>query len=413
MPGARLKIAVVAWDLAHNGVSCAYVLADMLSSEHDVELVGPTFLGPEIWEPIRDSGMPIRSFPGGPLPQFVDDAENCVAGLQADVIIASKPRFPTLLLSMLIKDGCDAPIILHIDDLELGLAGASRAFSLDELERHRHDPDVVNPGGRLWVAASESLIGGADAITVSGEHLRARYGGTVIGQPRDEARFDPELVDRQAIRAEFGYTDDDRVVLFLGSPRPHKGIAELATAVGSIDDDRVKLCVIGSFTDPQLRTAVAAIAPERIQLVDYRPIREVPSLTMVGDLVCLPQDPSVDFVAYQTPMKLSEALAMGVPVLARETPSLMPFIDAGVVHALGDRPLHERITEVLADPGDTVTRGQAFFRERLSYSATRRTLGGVIDALPATPAEIPASWERACEFASAVRRPLRRASRGQ
>src|SRR5690242_2331433 len=258
MPGARLKIAVVAWDLAHNGVSCAYVLADMLHAEHDVELVGPTFLGQEIWAPIRDSGMPIRSFPGGPLPQFVDDAEDCIAGLDADVIIASKPRFPTLLLSMLIKECCDAPIILHIDDLELGLAGASRPLSLDELERHRHDADVGNPAGRLWVAASESLIEGADAITVSGEHLRARYGGTIIGQPRDETRFDPALVDRQAIRAEFGYGDEDRVVLFLGSPRPHKGITELARAVAVIDDERVKLCVIGSFTDPQLRTAVAS-----------------------------------------------------------------------------------------------------------------------------------------------------------
>src|SRR5947209_12000382 len=364
MSGARLKIAVVAWDLAHNGVSCAYVLADMLRSEHDVELVSPTFLGREIWEPIRDADIPVRSFPGGPLPQFVDDAEKCVDGWEVDLIVASKPRFPTFLLSMLIKDGCDAPIILHIDDLELGLSGASRALSLEELQRRRHDPDVVNPAGRLWVAASESLMGGVDAITVSGEHLRARYGGTVIAQPRDETRFDPALVDRRAMRAGFGYGDDDRVVMFVGSPRAHKGVGELAAAVAGIGDDRVKLCVIGSFTDPRLRAAVATVAPERIQLLDYRPIRDVPSLTMVGDLVCLPQDAGVDFVAYQTPMKLSEALAMGVPVLVRETPSLTPFIDAGVVHAVGASTLGTRIAEVLADPGDTTSRGQAFFRER-------------------------------------------------
>ncbi len=402
MPGACLNIVVIAWDLAHNGASCAFVLADMLRRQHDVELVGPTFLGSEVWEPIRDAGVPIRSFPGGPLPQFVDDAEACVSGLAPDVIVACKPRFPTLLLAMLIKDQCEAPIILHIDDFELGLVGATGAVSLGELERRCRDPDVANPAGRLWSSLCESLIGGADAITVSGEPLRRRYGGVVVGQPRDELRFDPARVDRAAARAEFGYRDEDRVVLFLGSPRAHKGLRELATAVAEIDDAPLKLCVIGSFTDAGLRAAVAAVAPDRIQLVDYRPFHDVPRLTAIGDLVCLAQDPSIDFVSYQTPMKLTEALAMGIPVLARETPSLMPFIEAGVVHAVGDGPLRQRITEVLADPGDTAPRGRVFFQERLCYAAALRTLERVIDGLPAHSGEVPASWERACEFATTI-----------
>ena len=49
MRGARSKIAVVAWDLAHNAASCAFTLADLLRREHDVEIIGPTFLGKEIW----------------------------------------------------------------------------------------------------------------------------------------------------------------------------------------------------------------------------------------------------------------------------------------------------------------------------------------------------------------------------
>ena len=226
----------------------------------------------------------------------------------------------------------------------------------------------------------------------------------MLGQPRDETRFDPALVDRRSVRAEFGYGDEDRVVLFLGSPRPHKGIVELAAAVAELDDHRIKLCVIGAFTDARLRAEIAAMAPDRIQLIDYRPVSEVPQLTAIGDLVCLPQDAAVDFVAYQTPMKLTEALAMQIPVLARETPSLTPFIRAGVIIPIGDAPLSARIRELLEEPQrarEAVRRGREHFLTHLSYTAALTTLDRVLAGLPdASP--MPDSWERACELASSI-----------
>jgi glycosyltransferase involved in cell wall biosynthesis len=405
MRGARSKVVVVAWDLAHNGASTAFMLADLLRREHEVEIAGPTFLGSELWAPIRHADIPIRSFPGTPLPQFLEDAERFVADVEADVIYACKPRFPTLLLASLIKDQCEAPVILHVDDLELGLVGATAASSLAELEAIRHhDPAAfTNPAGRAWTSACEELIAGADAITASGEPLRRRYGGSVIGQPRDETQFDPALVDRGSVRASLGYGDEDRVVLFLGSPRRHKGIAELAAAVAELDHPRVKLCVIGAFTDARLRAEIAAAAPDRIQLIDSRPVSEVPGLTAIGDLVCLPQDAAVEFVADQTPMKLTEALAMEVPVLARETPALAPFIRAGVIAPIGDAPLSGRVGELLEEPErvrEMVRRGREHFLTHLSYAAALTSLGRVLADLPVAPLPMPDSWERACELAS-------------
>ena len=311
---------MVTWDLAHNAASCAFMLADLLRREHDVEIIGPTFLGNRVWEPIREAGIQIRSFRGRDLPRFVDDAERFADTVEADVVYACKPRFPTILLATLIKDQCGAPVVVHVDDLELGFVGATGSISLDELERRRGQPDFANPTRSSWVAACDPLVKDADAITVSGEQLGRRYGGIVLGQPRDETLFDPARFDRRSVRDEFGYEEDDRIVLFLGSPRPHKGIRELADAIREIKDRRVKLCVIGSFNDAQLRAEVARLDRERIRLLDYRPIAEVPRLLMIGDLVCLPQDPSAKVVAYQTPMKLTEALAMGIPVLARGLP---------------------------------------------------------------------------------------------
>jgi glycosyltransferase involved in cell wall biosynthesis len=407
MRGARSKIAVVAWELAHNAASCAFTLADLLRREHDVEIIGPTFLGKEIWEPIRETDIPIRAFPGAGLPGFVEDAEWFVESVYADVVIACKPRLPSLLLAMLIKDQCEAPVILHVDDLELGLVGAHAGISLDELSLRRESADFAHPAGSLWVAACDGLAAGADAIIVSGEPLQRRYGGTMLGQPRDETRFDPARFDAAAVRAEFGYTAEDRVVLFVGSPRRHKGILELAAAVADLDDPRIKLCVIGTFNDTGLRETVAGFDPGRIQLLDYRPIAEVPRLMMLGDLVCLPQDPSVEFVAYQTPMKLTEALAMGVPVLARETPALAPFARRGVIATIGDVPLGERIRSMLADPAGLARLarvGREFFLSRLSYDVAVQTMSRVIAGLPRSGGDVPPSWERACELASSATR---------
>jgi glycosyltransferase involved in cell wall biosynthesis len=400
-----MRVAVVAWDLAHNGASCAFMLADLLRREHDVEIIGPTFLGRDVWEPIRETEIPIRSFPGSELPGFVEDAERFVGSVRADVVYASKPRLPSLLLAMLIKDQCGAPVILHIDDFELGLVGAAEAISLDELERRGGSDDFANPTRGPWVRACDGLIVDADAITVSGEELRRRYGGVVLGQPRDETLFDPALFDRRTVRASLGYSDWDRVVLFVGSPRRHKGILELAQAVSEINDPRLKLCVIGSFNDAGLRDEVAAAGRARVKLLDYRPLSEVPRLLSGGDLVCLPQDAAAEFVSYQTPMKLTEALAMGLPVLARETPSLTPFAQRGLIETIGDVSLSERISELFADPDslrELARRGRKFFTEHLSYTVALKTVNGVIAGLPRDHDEVPPSWERACELASSV-----------
>lgn len=403
MRDGPLRVVVVTWDLAHHGASAAYTLADLLRHHHDVEILGPRFLGPGVWPPIRDCAIPIRTFPGRALPEFVADAERFVEDLEADLVVVCKPRFPALLLAMLVKDACGAPVLLHIDDFELGLVGGGDPLSLEDLGGRRSAAEFANPGGRLWTAACESLIGDADGITVSGAALQGRYGGVVLGQPRDESRFDPTLVDRASAREALGYRDADRVVLFLGSPRRHKGIQDLAAAIAAIDDPRVKLCVIGTFAEPRLRAEIAAAAPGRIQLIDDRPFADVPHLLALGDLVCLPQDPRAPFVAFQTPMKLIEALAMEVPVLLRETASLTPFVAQDVVATIGERPLADRIVEVLGDVGaarERARRGRRLFVEQQSYAAARRSLAAVIAALPEASPSIPPRWERACDIAA-------------
>ena len=169
----------------------------------------------------------------------------------------------------------------------------------------------------------------ADAVTVASPVLQDVYGGTIIAQTRDELVFDPGRYDREAVRAEFGYTPDDRVVLFLGTPRRFKGLLELAQALEELGDPQIQ--ALRDRDDPR------SCGPDRAGARRRRahPGGRVPPrvrgsrLTVIGDLVCLLQDPTHRTTEHQLPAKLTEVLAMGVPVLARETPPLEQLVRDG------------------------------------------------------------------------------------
>ena len=401
---ARPRAIVVAWSMSSNGVIRAYYLADLLRRRYDVLLIGPTFPhhGTGLWEPIQGTDLPVQSFASGPLPWLVDDAERFVEALDADLIFACKPRLPSLLLAMLLKLRTGAPVIVDVDDPELVFVGADSAISLEELERRRETLDFEQPWGEAWTQACQELIAQGDAITVSGLTLQERYGGLLVPHVRDERAFDPSRFDRDEVRAELGYTPEDRVVLFAGTAREHKGVVEIVRALEEIGDPRYKLCVVGDAGDPAAQDELAGLASSQVRLLGYQPVADVPRLTVIGDLVCLPQDPRSEVSRYQTPGKLSDALAMGVPVLASEVPPLAPFIDQGAVSTIGEAPLSTRISELLSDPDllrAQAARGREFFLDRLSYAAAIGPLEKLISGLDRHNHELSPSWQAAYELA--------------
>jgi NADPH:quinone reductase-like Zn-dependent oxidoreductase/glycosyltransferase involved in cell wall biosynthesis len=408
---ARKHITVVAWDMGHNAVGRPFFEADLLRRRYEVTLIGPNFpaFGDGIWRPIRASEVPMRTFPGTDLPEYVRLAEQALEGFETDVVIACKPRFPALLIAILLRRSLGVPVIADLDEWELSWAGANDGLTLDEVEQLRSERELEPPYGPVWTRAAEELIGDADAVTVASPVLQEIYGGTIVPQARDELAFDPARYDREAVRAEYGYTAEDRVVLFLGTPRRFKGILELAQALEQLGDPRYKLCVIGSLADPADRIELARVAAARTQLVEYQPVSEVPRLTLIGDLVCLLQDPTHMTTQHQLPAKLTEVLAMSVPVLARETPPLQPLVDAGLISGIGDVPVAARISELFSDPDGMqaqAQRARRFFLDELSYSATLEILDGVFDRLENGRLELPPNWARAYHLASSIpRRP--------
>jgi hypothetical protein len=192
------------------------------------------------------------------------------------------------------------------------------------------------PYSEIWTRFCENLIPLADALTVSNVALQQRYGGLIVRHARDEKVFDPTLYDRTAIRAEFGYGDRDKVVLFLGTPRPHKGIFRIAEALEKINDPRLALCIIGTINDKRVSDRFAAYKKARIDFHKNQPWERLPELVSMADLICILQDPNSPISEYQIPAKLTDAIAMNVPVLITDVPPLADIIAAKCTVAVDD-----------------------------------------------------------------------------
>ncbi len=394
--GGRAKVAVLAWDVGHNPFGRAHLLADLLRDRYDVELWGAQFerYGTTLWPPLRNTTIPVRRFTGGSFPDFLDTLDDVAHRIDADALYVSKPRLPSLALGVLAKERWNRPLLVDVDDFEPSFFEETGGVDVAEVLRQRADPDALLPFGRLWTLACESVVGAADLLTVSNPELEARYGGLSVPHARDEAVFDPARYDRTVARRRLGLGEDDRLVLFGGTPRAHKGILELLGALEALGDDHLRVGVFGTRELDDLRQQIGPLAHWILPL-PYHAFDELPGLLAAADLTCALQAPDHPVSQYQMPAKVTDAMAMAVPCLVTAVPPLQPLIDKDVVEVFdGDVPLHERIREIFADTeatADRALRARDVFLESYSYAAVRPALSAAIDGLlDAPPPPAPA-----------------------
>lgn len=383
----RKKVSIIAWDVAHNPLGRAYVLADALRANYDVEIIGATFprFGNQVWAPLRESRVPIRWFRGSDFPDYAYRIDSVARRIDADVLLVCKPRLPSFQLGIAAKALRNRPLILDIDDYELGFFS-----SRDERRSPKTgDGDYLSPFGEYWTRYCDSLIEGADAIMVASTELQHRFGGTLVPHMRDEAFFDPRRFDRDAIRREFGFEPDDRVILFVGTLRHHKGILEIVDALASLGNPKYRLCIIGSITEPDLREKLAAAQGRvRIDLYPDSQFSDLPRISCIGDLICILQQPDSVVSKFQMPAKFSDALAMEIPVLATDASPLQHLARGRLVETLGGRSLAGKIDHIFRNYSTYKRRARhnrRVFLQEYSYAANRPRLSQIVEDLLRAP----------------------------
>ena len=394
--GNRLKVTVIAWNVSHNPLGRAYLLADALRNDFDVELVGSIFPphGYEVWKPLQESRVALKWFRGSEFPAYFNQLEKVAAKIDGDIIIVSKPRLPSYALGILLKATKNRPLILDIDDYELGFFPNRSPARPDPAGKAERDRDFYLPWGRTWTRYCDDLVRCADRITVSNLELQKRYGGVIVHHMRDEDLFDPARFDRDAIRAEFGYGENDRVILFIGTHNVHKGIEHIAKALQTLKNTNYRLCVTGANT--ALRQRLSGFENAQIDFLPPQSFHDLPRHLCLGDLICLPQSGNSIASRYQMPAKFTDALSMEIPVLGTNVPPLANAAREGLIELLDEQPIHEKIDAIFTNYNnykECAVRNRNEFLKEYSYAANRPRLIRVIEECLNAPPAVPLEFE--------------------
>lgn len=374
-----MKISVLTSNFSENCFGRAYVLAKILGRQYKVEIVGP-LLGEGIWEPLAtDRSMTYKFVKGCTKLEKYRQIIESAKSVDGDVVYVSKPFFATLGTGLLKRILSGRKLVLDIDDWEVGFLKESYANS-SFLYRNKFLTT------QFWnCLISEKLIRFVDEITVSNRFLQENYGGTIVYHARDTESFDPGRFDKDMLREKYNIERNMRVVIFIGTPKPHKGIEDLIKAMGLIKDTDIILVVMGiDDRDPYSRRLVQIaerILNRRFRGYGLQPFHRIPEFLTIADVVVLPQKRNLATVG-QIPAKVFDAMAMAKPTIATNVSDLPEILeDCGwIVEPNNCEQLAETIQNVLEDYENAKQTGWKARRkcvEKYSWNAMENVLMGV------------------------------------
>jgi len=176
----------------------------------------------------------------------------------------------------------------------------------------------------------EKLSHLADEVTVSNNFLRNKFGGAIVWHGRNTEAFDPSKFDKYLLRKKYQIEDTKKVVMFFGTPRPHKGMEDLINAVNSIKNPDVILVVVGlDYKDTYCLNVVQTatkVLGKRFKGFGLQSFEKIPEFLSIADIVVVPQKRNFSTVG-QVPAKVFDAMAMAKPIIATNVSDLPEILN--------------------------------------------------------------------------------------
>lgn len=190
----------------------------------------------------------------------------------------------------------------------------------------------------------------------------------VIPPGVDEIWGVTDQVKQRAMRQRLGYTEDDTVVLFFGSPAPLRGLHTLirAVTIARRQDPSLKLLVLNRRRRDELLQEDAELrllledsdVSEHIHVISgFLQPQELTEHVDATDIVALP----FELVPADAPLSVLEAKALGKPVVTTRVASLPEMAAGGVNY--------------LAEPADPHSLAQALLEASAALRHTVRQEG--------------------------------------
>ena len=347
-----MKICILCFDLSNNSLGRAGLMAMALASKHEVEIIGPSKSG-DIWFPLKDMDIPIRTYPWKRYPFFISTIRKMIKGMNADVIIACKLRPTSFGIALIKKLTSNIPVIADIDDWELGFLYHSGFWG--KVGRFFN---FSNPNGLPYTWLMERLIGFANSTIVSNRFLQNKFSGTLIYHCRDTSILDPEKFDSDSIKNRLGIKNR-KVVMFLGTPRAHKGIKELFIAIEKINDPDVILVLVGADSSIQSHIDNMKSNQDKVVVFPKIPFKNLPEYLAVADILVIPQRRTSDTEG-QIPAKLFDAMAMAKPIITTPISDIPEVLGENGFFIEPEDPdeLANTIEYILSHPEEALLKGK-------------------------------------------------------
>ena len=361
-----MKVSIVSPDLSGNCTGRSFVIAKLLESKYDVEIVGITKYG--IWKPLIGSGLKFKTFHNSfSLFKYLQSS-------RANLFIATKPKYNSFGILLIVKLFKRINILLDIDDWELG-------FYLDKKKFNNFKSIFA-----IWDTNSFLVILVLDKIAqffrykiVSNSFLKKRFGGTIIPHARDERIFDPSLHSSSLQKSKLGL-NNKYVIGFIGTIRAHKGIDSFIKALSAAKLQNVVLLLTSDDRNILLKYKLPYI--KIIPLFSFDSLPEVLSCI---DLVIIPQKHNYSTIG-QLPAKLIDAMAMKKTIISTSVSDIPTILaNSGIVIPCDDmEALISSTIALRSDPKLSIklaSSAHTKFLATFSFRVVRPMLFKVIDLI--------------------------------
>lgn len=322
------KVSVIIWDICRNHFSKPFSVAEALAKDYEVELISFDFFDEGVFEPLKEvnPAFTTKYFKGADFPDFLTMLRSAMDAVTGDVMYVVKPRLPSLGLALLVNAERAIPFCLEINDLETVVNSPTEVdkhfeYSFDTI--NLNDSELNSPYSLLWSQLLDPISKKLPVVVTHNTGLDSHYAhrSVYMRNLKDEQVYNPGLYNRNKIRAELGFKDDDRIILFGGLIRKHKGIFELIELLDKLGDPRFKLLFVGSRPTPDQKKLVEQFA-DKITVLPPQDREGMARINFAADLVILWLNPDVAASHYQFPYKASDAFAMNTPVIANDISDL-------------------------------------------------------------------------------------------
>ncbi len=233
------------------------------------------------------------------------------------------------------------------------------------------------PGGRArrrWLSYAAERAAGLVAIS-SGVRADLER----LGVPAEKIRvehdaFEPELFARlparSAARAQLGLPADARVVAYTGGLLAWKGVDLLVDAARELPE--LSFVVAGGMEADVASLRERARGLSNVRIDGFQPPDRVPLYLSAADIGVVPNRSRPEISArYTSPLKVFEAMAAGLPLVASDVPSLRELLapeEAAFFEADSAADLARALRELARDEPR-----RAAMRERMRARAPEHT----------------------------------------